>query len=389
MIVDVDTHWEATGYASGEHPARTLASTSFPAVSTCSRSASPATCCARCRPSRSPAADGAAARAWCAWPKQRGGPIILHPLHESSPAERVGWMDRIGIDHCLVNPGGYWQQLEFLGADRAAGVRRCNDFLGEQLADRRRPAARRSRSSTSPTSTRRSTSSSARGRAARRAFFLYTEQRSARRAASRPVIPTWDPRVGRGHAPRDGRGRSTSATPRPTSPAGPTSAGTCPAAPASPASTRLANTQRIHAAQNLLSALLYGGVFARHPTLTVMLEEMRVNWVPPFVADARTPVGVVARAGRLAVGDVRRRHVAAQRAGHAAARASATTTRSTCSPSSARDRRVLVGLSPPGGQRRPDRALPARARRARRRAADRVHGRERRGVLRPHGRPPH
>ena len=66
--------------------------------------------------------------------EERGGPIILHPLHDSSPAERVAWMDRIGIDHCLVNPGGYWQQLEFLGADRAAGVRRCNDFLGEQLA---------------------------------------------------------------------------------------------------------------------------------------------------------------------------------------------------------------------------------------------------------------
>jgi hypothetical protein len=47
--------------------------------------------------------------------------------------------------------------------------------------------------------------------------------------------------------------------------------------------TRLANTQRAHAAQNLLSALLYGGVFARHPTLTVMLEEMRVGWVPSFL----------------------------------------------------------------------------------------------------------
>ena len=44
-------------------------------------------------------------------------------------------MDAVGIDHCLVNPGGYWQQLEFLGADRAKGVRRCNDFLTEQLAD--------------------------------------------------------------------------------------------------------------------------------------------------------------------------------------------------------------------------------------------------------------
>ncbi len=47
--------------------------------------------------------------------------------------------------------------------------------------------------------------------------------------------------------------------------------------------TRLANTQRTHAAQNLVAAMLYGGVFARHPTVTVMLEEMRVSWVPPFL----------------------------------------------------------------------------------------------------------
>jgi hypothetical protein len=46
---------------------------------------------------------------------------------------------------------------------------------------------------------------------------------------------------------------------------------------------RLANTQRIHAAQNLLSALLYGGVFARHPDVTILLEEMRIGWVPWFV----------------------------------------------------------------------------------------------------------
>ena len=40
-------------------------------------------------------------------------------------------MDSVGIDHCLVNPGGYWQMLEFLGDDRPTGVERCNDFLGE------------------------------------------------------------------------------------------------------------------------------------------------------------------------------------------------------------------------------------------------------------------
>jgi predicted TIM-barrel fold metal-dependent hydrolase len=36
-------------------------------------------------------------------------------------------------------------------------------------------------------------------------------------------------------------------------------------------------------AQNLLVSMLYGGVFARHPNLTVVLEEMKVGWVPSFV----------------------------------------------------------------------------------------------------------
>jgi len=47
--------------------------------------------------------------------------------------------------------------------------------------------------------------------------------------------------------------------------------------------TRLANTQRIHVAQNLLVSMLYGGVFDRHPELTVVLEEMKIGWLPWFV----------------------------------------------------------------------------------------------------------
>jgi predicted TIM-barrel fold metal-dependent hydrolase len=46
---------------------------------------------------------------------------------------------------------------------------------------------------------------------------------------------------------------------------------------------RLANTQRVHAAQNLVAGMLFGGVFARHPTLTVVLEEMGIGWLPWFV----------------------------------------------------------------------------------------------------------
>jgi len=212
--------------------------------------------------------------------EERGGPIILHPLHDSSPAERVAWMDRIGIDHCLVNPGGYWQQLEFLGADRAAGVRRCNEFLGEQLAsesDRLHPVAVVDYADLDA-----AVDELERARACGAgAFFLSTDNGRPSGGVS-PGHPSWDKvwstatHLGMlaiihvGNTASDFTGWADIGW---NLPDGAGVAGL----------TRLANTQRTHAAQNLLSALLYGGVFARHPTLTVMLEEMRVNWVPPFL----------------------------------------------------------------------------------------------------------
>jgi predicted TIM-barrel fold metal-dependent hydrolase len=48
---------------------------------------------------------------------------------------------------------------------------------------------------------------------------------------------------------------------------------------------RLANTQRTHVAQNLIVSLLFGGAFARHPNLTVVLEEMKIGWLPWFVRE--------------------------------------------------------------------------------------------------------
>jgi predicted TIM-barrel fold metal-dependent hydrolase len=37
-------------------------------------------------------------------------------------------------------------------------------------------------------------------------------------------------------------------------------------------------------AEDLLSSLLFGGAFHRHPNLTVVLEEMGVGWIPAYVA---------------------------------------------------------------------------------------------------------
>jgi predicted TIM-barrel fold metal-dependent hydrolase len=56
---------------------------------------------------------------------------------------------------------------------------------------------------------------------------------------------------------------------------------------------RFANSLRHQAAEMMLAAMLYGGVFGRHPTLTVITEELGVNWLPAFVArcDALSAAG--------------------------------------------------------------------------------------------------
>src|SRR6478735_5036995 len=189
MIVDVDTHWEATSYASEEFPLApwrdqlpgSLDMLAFGIAGDLLRALP-----ADHRPTAMELLPNLVRRA-----EERGGPIILHPLHDSSPAERVEWMDRIGIDHCLVNPGGYWQQLEFLGADRADGVRRCNDFLGGQLAsesDRLHPVAVVDYADLDVAIEELER---ARARGAR-AFFLSTEQGRPAGGVS-PGHPRWDP----------------------------------------------------------------------------------------------------------------------------------------------------------------------------------------------------
>jgi predicted TIM-barrel fold metal-dependent hydrolase len=242
--------------------------------------------------------------------RERGGPILLHPLHDSTAQERVAWMDRVGIDHCLVNPGAYWQMLDFLGPDRAAAAARCNEFLGERLSDH---AGRLhgvavvdlSDLATVPAQLRR-----ARERG-HRAFFLYTVA-GRPPAATPPGHPDWDvvwsaavdlgmiASIHVGNTSTDFDGWADIGWDEPT---GSGIAGL----------TRLANTQRIHAAQNLIASMLYGGAFARHPGLTVVLEELRVGWLPSFV-DMCTRQSLSSPAlgdwpYQLSGGDMVRRHV--------------------------------------------------------------------------------
>jgi predicted TIM-barrel fold metal-dependent hydrolase len=279
MIIDVDSHWETTRFAPdadplgpwAEHLPRGVDRLAFGIAGDLLRALPPER-----RPSAEQLLPSLVDLA-----KSRGGPVILHPQHDSTAAERVAWMDRVGIDHCLVNPGGYWQLLEFIGADRPEGVRRCNDFLTEQLADRADRLHAVATVDFGDLDAAVVELERARARGAR-AFFLYTVAGRPPGGMS-PAHPEWDKvwtaavRLGMvavihvGNTASDFEGWANIGWDEPN---GAGVAGL----------VRLANTQRTHAAQNLLSALLYGGVFARHPEVTVLLEEMRVNWVPPFLS---------------------------------------------------------------------------------------------------------
>jgi predicted TIM-barrel fold metal-dependent hydrolase len=278
-VIDVDTHWESTDFAPGEHPLGPWLDR-FPADPVERLAFGVAGDLLRALPAdRRP--DGRTLMPTLVrMAEERGGPVVLHPLHDSTSAERVAWMDRVGIDHCIVNPGGYWQMLEYLGPDRAAGAARCNDYLGEQLSahtDRLHGVA-----VVDFTDLAAAAAELERARArGHRAFFLYTVNGRPPGLVP-PGHPDWD--VVWAAAVRLGMVASIHVGNTVADFSGWADIGwDLPGGGGVTALTRLANTKRIHVAQDLLVSLLYGGVFHRHPDLTVVLEEMKIGWVPSFI----------------------------------------------------------------------------------------------------------
>lgn len=170
--------------------------------------------------------------------------------------------------------------LAYLGADRARAVPRCNDFLAEQLSDEPRRLHWTAVVDFHDLDAAVAELERTRKGGAR-AFFLYTEKG---RPPGRVSLahPDWDRvwsaatrlgmlaviHIGNTVGNFDGWAEI---------------GWDLPGGAGIPGLVRLANTQRIGVAQNLLASLLYGGVFARHPQLTVLLEEMRAGWLPWFV----------------------------------------------------------------------------------------------------------
>jgi predicted TIM-barrel fold metal-dependent hydrolase len=277
VIVDIDSHWEIQHLDRSEHPLGPWLDDLPTGVDLLAFAIAGDLLAALPDEARPRPADLLASLVNAA--KASGGPVILHPQHHSTAAERVAWMDQVGIDHCLVNPGGYWQMLEFV-ADRPAGIRRCNDFLGEQLADSGGRLHGVAVLDWSSPGAAVADLERARARGAR-AFFLWTERGEPAGGRS-PGHPDWDPlwsaAVASGMVAVIHVGNTSAAFGRWADVGWDHERGAGLAG-----LVRLANTQRTFGAQNLIAGLLYGGVFARHPDLSVLVEEMRVGWFPSFV----------------------------------------------------------------------------------------------------------
>jgi predicted TIM-barrel fold metal-dependent hydrolase len=197
-----------------------------------------------------------------------------------TPADRLEWFERAGIDFALVNPGAIGILACFLDEEhRGEAMRRCNDFHAERLegyTDRLSPVALidwRDLDGAVVELTRMRAAGS-------RAFWVRAEPY----AGMSPAHPHWD-RVWSsatdlgmiailhvGNTPAAfGGGWGNAGWNQP----GGTGLG---------GFFRYANSMRHQAAEMMLAGMLYGGVFGRHPNLTVITEELGIGWLPYFVA---------------------------------------------------------------------------------------------------------
>ena len=276
LVVDVDSHWEITAEGPGYFPVDDYRDGAPDHLATL-RNALAGDVMRAVPAEMRPADRDLLAHLIAA---SDDGIARVHPAHRATADERVAWMDRIGIDQELVNPGTYWQRLPLLGAGRATAAMKLNDYLGEQLWDHRDRL--HGVAAVDFTDLDAAVKELTRVRdLGFRAFFLYTEYGHPPGGVS-PGHTTWDRvwaaatdlgmlaviHTGNTEGDFDGWANVDWNAPNSSGFGG---------------LLRLANSQRMPNAQRLLDAILFGGVFARHPTLTVLVEEMWHGWLPWYV----------------------------------------------------------------------------------------------------------
>ena len=198
-------------------------------------------------------------------------------LESFTAEERLQWFTEAGIDFALINPGGIGILSYFLGEHRRRAMQLCNDYLVEHLGkhtDQMSPVAL---IDWSDLDLAVAEMTRMRGLGSR-AFWVRAEPHSG----MSPAHPEWDKvwsaatdlgmvavlHIGNTPAAFDGWGNAGWTSPGGTGLGG---------------FFRFANSMRHQAAEMMLAAMVYGGVFGRHPTLTVITEELGIGWLPYFV----------------------------------------------------------------------------------------------------------
>ena len=228
-------------------------------------------------------------------PEERPSPASLFPQHArpngdltrvpdffegvrkaSTPAERLAWMDKIGIEYSIVNGGGFpalFPVIEDLDIRRQY-LRDVNDVLADEMADSKGRFAPVTYVDLSDVDWAVGELTRMRARGSR-AFSLRAEPVGGRSLAHPHFDRVWSTvadlgmiiSVHVGLAPANfgdwGRMGLDYTTEEGVS-----------------LFLRMANSQKYQAAEYLLSAFLFGGVFARHPKLTVLIAELNAFWLP-------------------------------------------------------------------------------------------------------------
>jgi predicted TIM-barrel fold metal-dependent hydrolase len=198
----------------------------------------------------------------------------------SLASDRLEWMDRIGIGYALVNSGSFPAAFPLIADDKARRgyIRACNDELAGALdghADRLGAVTY-----ADLTDLDGAIAELTRMRAAgSRAFSIIAEPVGGRSLGHPHFDRLWSAvtdlgmivsvhtglapamfgdwgRLGLDFAQPDARGRLL----------------------------RMANVQRHQAVELILTAMVFGGVFERHPKLTVLVAELNLYWLPGLIS---------------------------------------------------------------------------------------------------------
>lgn len=202
-----------------------------------------------------------------------------HLKRDANADDRISWMDRIGIDFALVNPGGYGSLFPLLddAKVRRDYVSAANDVLAEALDGRSERLSPISVVDLSDLDWAIGELTRMRGRGSR-AFSIVTEPVSGLSLAHPHFDRLWAAAVDLGMLVN-------------------LHVGNVPghfgdwarlgwdfdAPQGVGAFVRMANTQRHQGAEHFLNAMVYGGAFERNPKLTVLLSELWTGWLPSFV----------------------------------------------------------------------------------------------------------